>query len=91
MFSLNEIIVFEFSIITLFCFSFRQQILSFKKFDVPDLGIFLDKVFTLPKNKWSFSPKSATECYQNRYPQQMFAIIAYRKQHQTLKLNITDL
>ena len=35
------------SIITLFCFSFQQQILSFKKLIVADLGIFLDKVFTV--------------------------------------------
>ena len=35
------------SIITLFCFSFQQQILSFKKLNVADLGIFLDKVFTV--------------------------------------------
>ena len=40
-FSSNEINVVE---ITLFCFSFQQQILSFKESHVADLGIFLAQV-----------------------------------------------
>ena len=35
----------KFSIATLFCFSFRQQIFSLKKFDIADLGILFGQGF----------------------------------------------
>ena len=48
-FSSNKIIdlefLFNYALIILFCFSFRQQISSLKKFDVADLGIFLGQGF----------------------------------------------
>ena len=35
----------KFTVIKLLCFSFLQQIFSFKKFDVADLGIFFGQAF----------------------------------------------
>ena len=71
----------KFSIITLFCVSYQQQISSFNNFDVADLEIFFGQSFYTSEKQVKISTF-------NRY---LFAIVAYRKQHQTYKLNVTNL
>ena len=71
----------KFSIITLFCFSYQQQISSFNNFDVADLEIFFGQSF------YTFEKQVKISTF-NRY---LFAIVAYRKRHQTYKLNVTNL
>ena len=74
----------KFTVIKLLCFSFLQQIFSFKKFDVADLGIFFGQAFYTSdkhlvilyrRGLWNDIKISTL----NRY----FAIVIYCKQHQT--------
>ena len=84
-----KLLSLKYSIITLFCVSFQQQISSFKKFNVADLEILFGQGFYTSEKHLVISTEKVYGMLSKLVPS--IDTCNCCLQHQTHKLNVTNL